>query len=93
MKVSLINDENRLLHQMMDLAEKGHIQAIAPVKLFPFEDVLSAFRFMRGGNPIGKIVISNMNGFNERTKIPVSHPCGIVAVVKCLTVLGTTGGA
>ena len=41
---------------------------------------------MRGGNHIGKIVISNMNGFNEKTKIPVSHPCVIVAVVKCLTV-------
>ena len=65
---------------MMDLAEKGHIQAIAPVKFCAFEDVLSAFLFMRGGNHIGKIVISSMNGFDDKTKVPVSPPGVIVAV-------------
>ena len=44
---------------MMDLLQKGHIKPIAPIKVFSFEDIASAFRFMRGGNHIGKIVISN----------------------------------
>lgn len=54
----------------MDLFEKGHIKPISPVKLFSFEDIASAFYFMRGGSHIGKIVISN--GSSNTIDVPVS---------------------
>ncbi|KAL8912790.1 MAG: hypothetical protein Q9171_002248 [Xanthocarpia ochracea] len=49
----------RLLRQLMGLIEKGHVKPIDPIKVFSFQDIPSAFRFMRGANHIGKIVISN----------------------------------
>ncbi len=54
----------------MDLASKGHIKPISPMTIFPFEDIVSAFRYMRGGNHVGKVVISNETTNN--IKIPVS---------------------
>ena len=53
---------------MMDLLAKGQIKPIAPIKSFTFEDIGSAFRFMRGGSHIGKIVITN--GLNAKIEIP-----------------------
>ena len=50
---------NRLLTQLMGLIDKGHVKPISPIKTFTFDDIPSAFRFMRGANHIGKIVISN----------------------------------
>ena len=55
---------------MMDLLQKGHIKPISPIKTFPFEDISSAFRFMRGGNHMGKIIITN--GLNAKVDVPVS---------------------
>ncbi|KAL3424012.1 beta-ketoacyl synthase domain-containing protein [Phlyctema vagabunda] len=49
----------RLLKKLMDFIVKGHIRPITPIKTFRFDDISSAFRFMRGANHIGKIVISN----------------------------------
>ncbi len=54
---------------MMDLASKGHIKPIAPVTVFPFEDIVSAFIYMRGGNHLGKVVISN--GTTSIANVPV----------------------
>lgn len=54
----------------MDLIEGGHVKPIQPIKVFPFEDIPSAFRYMRGANHIGKIVISN--GSQTDIKAPVS---------------------
>ena len=59
----------RLLTQLMGLIEKGHVKPISPIKTFGFEDVPSAFRFMRGAKHIGKIVISN--GSQNIDKVPV----------------------
>ena len=59
----------RLLTQLMGLIEKGHVKPISPIKTFGFEDVPSAFRFMRGAKHIGKIVISN--GSRNIDKVPV----------------------
>lgn len=56
---------------MMDLLQKGHIKPIAPVEVFSFDDIASAFRFMRGGNHIGKIVISNSH--QHEIMIQVGH--------------------
>lgn len=50
---------SRLLDQLMGLIEKGHVKPIDPIKTFSFEEIPSAFRFIRGANHIGKIVISN----------------------------------
>lgn len=43
----------------MALIAQGHLRPIAPTKTFSFRDVPSAFRYMRGANHIGKIVISD----------------------------------
>lgn len=53
---------------MMNLLAKGHIKPISPIKFFPFEDIASAFRFMRGRSHIGKIVITN--GLNAKIEVP-----------------------
>ena len=50
----------QLLTKLMDLIKRGHVKPIAPIKTFGFDDISSAFRYMRGANHIGKIVISNM---------------------------------
>lgn len=49
----------QLIAQMMDLLARGHIKPISPIKTFNFDDIASAFRFMRGGNHFGKIVITD----------------------------------
>ena len=59
----------RLFTQLMELIEKGHVKPISPIQTFDFEDVPSAFRFMRGAKHIGKIVISN--GSRNIDKVPV----------------------
>jgi hypothetical protein len=61
---------NRLLKEMMDLYCKGAIKPISPVTVFPFEDIVDAFVFLRGGNHLGKIVISNRT--TEKVMVPVS---------------------
>ena len=73
LKRKVIDYFDRLLAQLMDLIEKGHVKPISPIKVFPFEDVPSAFRYMRGANHIGKIVISN--GPNSDVQAPVSQNC------------------
>ena len=60
---------NRLLTQLMGLIDKGHVKPISPIKTFTFEDIPSAFRFMRGANHIGKIVISNAS--QNAIEVPV----------------------
>ena len=60
---------DRLLAELMDLVAKGHVKPIAPVTVFPFEDIVSAFRYLRGGTHIGKIVIPS--GANRNIELPV----------------------
>ena len=43
----------------MGLINKGYVKPITPMKIYPFEDIVSSFRYIRGGSHIGKIVISN----------------------------------
>jgi len=54
----------------MNLVEGGYLTPIRPIKVFPFEDIPSAFRYMRGANHIGKIVVSN--GSLTNVEVPVS---------------------
>ena len=50
----------QLLTKLMELIKHGHVKPISPIKTFGFDDIPSAFRYMRSANHIGKIVISNM---------------------------------
>jgi NADPH:quinone reductase-like Zn-dependent oxidoreductase len=49
----------RLLDQLFGLLEAGHVKPISPITTFPWEDIQSAFRYMRSAKHVGKIVISN----------------------------------
>ncbi|KAI3391508.1 hypothetical protein diail_7206 [Diaporthe ilicicola] len=48
-----------LMRQMMDMINLRVVKPISPIKLFAYDDIPSALRFMRGANHIGKIIISN----------------------------------
>jgi hypothetical protein len=60
----------------MDLVEKEHVKPISPMTVFPFDDIVSAFRFLRAGTHIGKVVISS--GTNSHVELPVRLPCSLV---------------
>ncbi|RDA93594.1 hypothetical protein CP533_6132 [Ophiocordyceps camponoti-saundersi (nom. inval.)] len=47
------------MKKMMSMVTSGTLKPIDPVTLFPYSDVLSAFRLMRSPNHMGKVVISN----------------------------------
>ncbi|KAL9121206.1 MAG: hypothetical protein Q9187_002242 [Circinaria calcarea] len=49
----------RLLDQIFDLVDAGHIKPIHPVTIFGFDDIPSALAYIRSGRHIGKVVISN----------------------------------
>lgn len=59
----------RLLSQLFDLLEQGYVKPITPIKAFSFSDIPSAFRYMRGANHIGKIVITN--GTEDDVQVPI----------------------
>lgn len=61
--------EYRLLRQMMALLFAGHIKPIGPMKTFPFTDIPGAFRYMRGGTHVGKIVITNGPAGQPKVKV------------------------
>lgn len=60
----------RLLKQTLDLVSGGHIKPVYPTTVFPFDKITSAFRYMRDGKHMGKIVISNQAQLD--VKVPVS---------------------
>jgi hypothetical protein len=73
---------------MMDLVAKGHIRPIAPLTVFPFEEIDAAFRLMRGGNHVGKVVISS--GEHSDVKIQVSE----IPIAKAMLILlGTSSNS
>ncbi|TEY71320.1 hypothetical protein BOTCAL_0095g00030 [Botryotinia calthae] len=59
----------RQLSQTFSLIEHGHIKPIQPRTKFSFKDIRDAFRYMRSGNHIGKIVITD--GEDRSVKIPI----------------------
>ncbi|KAK7744645.1 Type I Iterative PKS [Cytospora paraplurivora] len=60
-----------ILKQMMDMILSGEVKPISPIKLFPYSDIPSAFRFMRSANHIGKIIISNKQHESTDIAVPV----------------------
>lgn len=54
---------------MFELIEQGHVKPIAPIQIFPYDDIAAAFRVLRGGKHIGKLVVSN--GPNAKIQVQV----------------------
>ncbi|PNY20705.1 Polyketide synthase [Tolypocladium capitatum] len=57
----------RLMGQMMTLISQRHVKPIAPITTFPFEDIASAFHYMRSSKHIGKIVLSAQHKADKST--------------------------
>ncbi|KAI0010787.1 hypothetical protein F4779DRAFT_638417 [Xylariaceae sp. FL0662B] len=71
-KPSVLNDlplVERVLQTIRKLLVVGHIKPIAPRKVFTFDKIPDAIRYMRSGEHIGKIVISNTDA--EDVKVPI----------------------
>ncbi|KAK4215364.1 hypothetical protein QBC37DRAFT_459225 [Rhypophila decipiens] len=51
----------RLLKEVFDLVEAGHVGPIHPVTVFPVDQVIPALSYIRRGQHVGKIVISSDN--------------------------------
>ncbi|KAI9719958.1 MAG: Type I Iterative PKS [Chrysothrix sp. TS-e1954] len=60
---------SRLLQDMFALLHEGHIKPISPCTVFPFDNITGAFRHMRDGKHMGKIVVSR--GSQADVKVPV----------------------
>ena len=71
-RISLWLTSERLLSRTFELLAEGAIEPIRPIAIFGFQDLASAFRHMRAGTHIGKIVISN--GLTSQPEIPVRSP-------------------
>lgn len=49
----------RILALLFGLIAEGHVKPIAPTTAFSFDDIPAAFRVLRGGKHIGKLVVTN----------------------------------
>ena len=58
----------RLLDDIFDLVDSGHLRPIHPITTFVFDDIPSALAYIRGGRHIGKIVISSGQ---EDVEVPI----------------------
>lgn len=61
----------RLLSKLFELISGGFIKPITPIHRFSWTDIPAAFRFLRPGTHIGKVVLSQ-DGPNPKIKVPVS---------------------
>ncbi|KAM4059510.1 KR domain-containing protein [Hirsutella rhossiliensis] len=59
----------RLLDQIFDLVDGGHIKPIHPITTFGFDAVPAALAYIRSGRHLGKVVISDEN--KETAHVPV----------------------
>ncbi|TGJ81907.1 hypothetical protein E0Z10_g6842 [Xylaria hypoxylon] len=62
---------SRLFSKLFELIEGSHIKPINPIHTFSWSEIPSAIRFLRGGNHIGKIVLSDNSSNN--IQVPVRH--------------------
>ncbi|KAK7422917.1 hypothetical protein QQZ08_009273 [Neonectria magnoliae] len=60
------------LDLLSELVEQGHMKPINPIKVFSFEEIGDAFRFLGSGKHIGKLIISN--GDKEAAQVKVRPP-------------------
>lgn len=73
----------------MPLAEQQIVTPIRPFKTFSFDDIPGAFRYMRGANHMGKIVITH--GSSKDTKVSVGRASFQNYRYSWLTYTGATG--
>ncbi|KAK8081384.1 hypothetical protein PG996_000165 [Apiospora saccharicola] len=69
-----------LLKAVFDLVKAGTLRPIAPVQVFPFSDIPSAFRLLRTGRHIGKLVISNEPASSATTTTAAAAVPGPISV-------------
>jgi NADPH:quinone reductase-like Zn-dependent oxidoreductase len=62
---------SRILSELFQLIEQGHVKPIFPREIFSYDDIPAAFRVLRGGKHIGKLVISN--GLDPKIQVPVRN--------------------
>jgi hypothetical protein len=55
------------------MISEGHIVPLYPRKVFPFHDIVGAFRYMRAGNHIGKILISDGPDRSNQVLVGTAH--------------------
>ena len=59
----------RLLDEIFDLVESGHVKPIHPISTYGFDEVIPALSYIRRGQHIGKIVISS--GDKQDIDLPI----------------------
>ena len=65
-----------LLHQTMDLFEKGHLRPLWPTTAFDAEKIEDAFRFMQRGVHMGRIIVRMPEDYSVLPIAPiVPEPC------------------
>ena len=65
----LANSDSRLFDEIFDLIEGGHIKPIHPIITYGFDAVPDALAYIRRGQHIGKIVITN--GDKQDVQLPI----------------------
>jgi NADPH:quinone reductase-like Zn-dependent oxidoreductase len=58
----------RLLDDIFDLVNAGHVKPIQPITKFGFDDIPSALAYIRSGRHIGKVIISSGD---EDVQVPI----------------------
>ncbi|KAL3419948.1 beta-ketoacyl synthase domain-containing protein [Phlyctema vagabunda] len=82
----------KIWEELFGLIAKGHLKPIDPMKVFAFEDIPSAFRLMRSGKHIGKIVVSRGDTKNVEVPVrPMKKPLALRQEVSYLIVGGLKG--
>lgn len=64
-----VNFDHRLLNEIFDLIEAGHIKPIRPITVYSFNKVIPALSYLLSGNHMGKIIISS--GDQEDIQLPI----------------------
>ena len=76
-----VKTNDRLLSELFQLLEEGLLSRICPVKIFGFDEIPKAYRYMRQGNHIGKIIFSR--NARESPKVSVSAEIPLEPVHMC----------
>ncbi|KAB8293815.1 hypothetical protein EYC80_009297 [Monilinia laxa] len=58
----------RLLHQIFELLDGGHIKPIHPVTVFGFDNIPAALEYIHSGRQIGKVVVSDKG---KKLQVPI----------------------
>lgn len=62
----------RLLEQILQMIRLAQIKPIEPLAVFGFNDIPGAVRYMRAGQHIGKVVISDL-GSPSKVEVRTFH--------------------